>query len=346
MTLLNQCFCNRANAKCGFSAAHTRSKDKVAAAEAAKASKTPTKKAPKRKSTASSTATTTSSLDANESSPTLTQTSETTGEISKHGRLFQPPQLPTFIPNSISPSKGTPRARGSKHATVPVMTNRPLPTPDPTPDDTPMGTPLPQPEVNPEELLPDNQSLPSYATSAATKVLQKQLKEIIKLQLRTNLGHERYWTLDLSRLDDLYTWYFTLSTFDPDIPLSKDLQKFNLDSVHLQVKFGPQHPSTPPFVRVIKPRFMQWMNGGGGHVTAGGSICIDMLTMKGWKKNITVDMVLMVVHQALSDLDPVPARVIGAQEYGIREAVNAYIRVANTHGWRVPQNWNSLFLNS
>jgi ubiquitin-conjugating enzyme E2 Q len=209
-----------------------------------------------------------------------------------------------------------------------------------------MGTPHPEPELNPEELLPDSQSLPSYATSAATKVLQKQLKEIIKLQLRTNLGDQRYWTLDLSRLDDLYTWYFTLSTFDPDIPLSKDLKTHKVDAVHLQVKFGPQHPSTPPFVRIIKPRFMQWMNGGGGHVTAGGSICIDMLTMKGWKKNITVDMVLMVVHQALSDVDPVPARLIGAQEYGIREAVNAYIRVANTHGWRVPQNWNSLFLNS
>lgn len=209
-----------------------------------------------------------------------------------------------------------------------------------------MATPLPEQRITPEELLPDNQSLPSYATTSATRVLQKQLKEIIKLQISTNLGNQRYWTLDLSRLDDLYTWYFTLSSFDPEIPLSKDLRKFNLEAVHLQVKFGPQHPTTPPFVRIIKPRFMQWMHGGGGHVTAGGSICIDMLTMKGWKKNITVDTVLMVVHQALSDLDPVPARLVGAHEYGIQEAVNAYIRVANTHGWRVPQHWNSLFVRN
>lgn len=88
---------------------------------------------------------------------------------------------------------------------------------------------------------------------------------------------------------------------------------------------------------------MQWMNGGGGHVTAGGSICIDILTMKGWKKDITVDHVLMLVHHSLSDLEPVPARVIGTNGYSIREAVSAYIRVANTHGWRVPQNWGSLF---
>ena len=222
-----------------------------------------------------------------------------------------------------------------------------LPTPDPTPEDTPAETPLPEtpPEIAPEEFLPESQSLPSYATSAATKVLQKQLRQIIKLQLATNQGDQRYWTLDLARLDDLYTWYFTLSTFDPDIPLSHDMRRFGIKGVHIQVKFGPQHPTTPPFVRIIKPRFMQWMNGGGGHVTAGGSICIDMLTMKGWKKDITVDQVLMVVHQALSDTDPIPARLIGTNEYGLQEAVSAYIRVANTHGWRVPQNWDRLFQN-
>ena len=220
-----------------------------------------------------------------------------------------------------------------------------LPTPDPTPEDTPKLLPQTPPEVVPEEFVPDNQTLPSYATPAATKVLQRQLRQIIKLQMSTNAGDQRYWTLDLSKLDDLYTWYFTLGTFDPDIPLSRDMRRFNIKAIHIQVKFGPQHPDTPPFVRIIKPRFMQWMNGGGGHVTAGGSICIDMLTMKGWKKNITVDQVLMVVHHALSDLDPVPARVIATNEYSIHEAVRAYIRVANTHGWRVPQNWDRLFQN-
>ena len=68
-----------------------------------------------------------------------------------------------------------------------------------------------------------------------------------------------------------------------------------------------------------------------------------MLSMKGWKKDITVDQILMVIHHALSDLEPVPARIIGTYEYSIYEAVSAYVRVANTHGWRVPQNWNSLF---
>jgi len=225
-----------------------------------------------------------------------------------------------------------------------------LPTPDPTPVDTP--TPIPSPSNMPSSLddaipaeafLPDKQHMPSYATSSATKALQKQLKQIIKRQLSTNLGDERYWTLDLSKLDDLYTWYFKLASFDADIQLSKDMKNHGIDAVQLQVKFGPQHPHTPPFVRIIKPRFVQWMNGGGGHVTAGGSICVEMLTMKGWKKDYTMDEVLTVVHAALSDTDPIPARIKSNDEYNVYEAVNAYIRVARTHGWRVPQNWQTLF---
>jgi len=220
-----------------------------------------------------------------------------------------------------------------------------LPTPDPTTVTTAETTPFPEQaqEISPEEFLPDSQSLPSYATSSATRVLQRQLKQIIKIQLSTTSGNERYWTLDLSRLDDLYNWYFSLTTFDPDIPLSQDMRRFGVSSIQMQVIFGPQHPNTPPFVRIIKPRFRQWINGGGGHVTAGGSICVEMLTMAGWKKEYTMEQVLLIVHQALSDIEPIPARLIGTYEYSVQEAVSAYIRVANSHGWRVPQNWHRLF---
>jgi ubiquitin-conjugating enzyme E2 Q len=244
-------------------------------------------------------------------------------------------------PSTNDPPQPKSKKRTLKHKSIESIQ---LPTPGATPTaTTPLPQPVPEPELEPDTFVPEAQTLPSYATSSATKVLQKQLKQIIKSQLSTTLGQERYWTLDLHRLDNLYTWYFTLSSFDPDIPLSADMRSYGINSVHLEVKFGPQHPNSPPFVRIIKPRFMQWMNGGGGHVTAGGSICVEMLTMKGWKREYTLEQVLLVVHQALSDVDPVPARLIGNYEYGVQEAVNAYIRVANSHGWRVPQNWNTLF---
>jgi ubiquitin-protein ligase len=199
-------------------------------------------------------------------------------------------------------------------------------------------------EIIAQDMTPDEQTLPAYATPSATKALQRQLKNMIKLQISTNPS-QRMWTLDLKKLDNLYIWYFTIDSFDPSIPLAQDMKRLKIKSINFQVIFGPQHPHTPPFVRVIRPRFKRWMEGGGGHVTVGGSICVEMLTMAGWKREYTMDYVLLAVHQALSDLDPVPARIIGTQTYTIQEAVTAYIRVANSHGWRVPQNWDTLFKN-
>jgi ubiquitin-protein ligase len=83
----------------------------------------------------------------------------------------------------------------------------------------------------------------------------------------------------------------------------------------------------------------------GKPVNVGGSLCLEMLTMTGWQKDYSIEYVLMNVHQALSDLDPVPARIDNAGVYSVKDAVTAYIRVANSHGWSVPQNWDRLFNN-
>jgi len=157
----------------------------------------------------------------------------------------------TFEPPSHSPTR-----KGNAIIALSRGPIQALSTPDPMPKDTPAP---PEPEPDPEQFVPELQTLPSYATSAASKAIQRQLKQIVKLQVGTTAGEQRYWTLDLSRLDNLYHWYFTLHTFDPDIPLSKDMRKFGIEGIHLEVIFGPQHPSTPPFIRIVKPRFMQWM---------------------------------------------------------------------------------------
>jgi ubiquitin-conjugating enzyme E2 Q len=220
-------------------------------------------------------------------------------------------------------------------------------------DPAPPPTTQPETELAKEIQYPDIQTLPSYATPSATKALQKQLRKLIKLQESTILGHGRLWILDTDKLDHLYTLNFTLSSFDPDLLLAGDMRRLGIKGVEVEVKFGPQHPNTPPFVRIVKPRFLQFMYGGGGHVTAGGisfwrklmkgSICIEMLTMEGWKKDISLDAVLTHVHAALSDPDPVPARIIADVGYSVYEAVNAYVRVARSHGWGVPRGWETLF---
>jgi hypothetical protein len=50
------------------------------------------------------------------------------------------------------------------------------------------------------------------------------------------------------------------------------------EHITLHVTFPPNFPFSPPFIRVVRPRFAFRT----GHVTVGGSICTLMLTNDGW----------------------------------------------------------------
>ena len=72
-----------------------------------------------------------------------------------------------------------------------------------------------------------------------------------------------------------------------------------LNSIIFEIRFPPSFPLAPPFFRIITPRFLPFIQGGGGHVTggwwsvvflsfvltvlcgSGGSICMDLLTSDG-----------------------------------------------------------------
>jgi ubiquitin-conjugating enzyme E2 Q len=47
---------------------------------------------------------------------------------------------------------------------------------------------------------------------------------------------------------------------------------------------------------------------------------------------------------AMSSTDPRPAQLENgiARDYGVGEAVEAYIRACHTHGWRVPDNFRTM----
>lgn len=63
---------------------------------------------------------------------------------------------------------------------------------------------------------------------------------------------------------------------DPDSPLMQDIKKLkvseNMDHILLHIVFDDKFPYSPPFVRVVKPVI------NGGYVTAGGAICMELLT--------------------------------------------------------------------
>lgn len=186
---------------------------------------------------------------------------------------------------------------------------------------------------------------PSYATLSATKSLNRALQEVLVIQKKTPL-HELGWFIDKDLISNMYQWIVELHSFDASLPLAKDMKAAGLTSVVLEVRYGKDFPFSPPFVRVIRPRFLSFMAGGGGHVTAGGAMCMELLTNTGWSSVSTIESVLLQVRMAISSTDPKPARLESQKrgkphDYGTGEAIEAFKRACNTHGWKIPPEFDN-----
>jgi ubiquitin-conjugating enzyme E2 Q len=140
-------------------------------------------------------------------------------------------------------------------------------------------------------------------------------------------------------LDNLYTWHVYLGNFPSDLPFAQDLKYLGILEVEIEIRWGPQKPITPPFVRVLQPRFLPFSDGSGGHVTVGGSLCMSVLTMDDWSPVYSIVQILIMVHLSLCSMDPWPARIAEKGGYLEEEAMDAYICVATTHGWRNPEDY-------
>lgn len=178
---------------------------------------------------------------------------------------------------------------------------------------------------------------PAWATTSATKRLMRDFNDLIKVQDKEP-PHELGWHIDQDKIENMYQWIVELHSFDPTLPLTKDMKSKGFTSIVLELRFGKDYPMSPPFVRVIRPRFLGFQQGGGGHVTAGGAMCMQLLTNDGWSAVSSIESVLLQVRMAMSSLDPKPARLENGSriDYGVGEAIDAYVRACAMHGWTVP----------
>lgn len=185
--------------------------------------------------------------------------------------------------------------------------------------------------------------MPAWATISATRRLMKDFRDLIQIQNKEP-AHELGWHIDEDKVDNIYQWIVELHSFDPTLPLAQDMEKKDIKSIVLELRFGKDYPMSPPFVRVIRPRFLGFNQGGGGHVTAGGAMCMQLLTNDGWSAVSSIESVLLQVRMAISSLEPKPARLQpgGPSDYGVGEAVDAYIRACAVHGWTVPAGFREM----
>lgn len=174
-------------------------------------------------------------------------------------------------------------------------------------------------------------------SSKSCRLLKKELMRMFKIQMNTHL-RERCWLLNVDKLDRLDVWYIDLCLFDKKLPLFKDMEKKGIKNedktLQLEIIFLDGYPFIPPFVRIIRPRLLRHLHGGGGHVTAGGSICMEILTTSGWNSDITVEGLLNTIYTLI--MSEKPAARLAANydvDYDFEEAKSAYKRVAQDHSW-------------
>jgi ubiquitin-conjugating enzyme E2 Q len=195
--------------------------------------------------------------------------------------------------------------------------------------------------------------MPTYATSATTNRLMSELGSLAKIQENNSLV-SLGWSIDTEKIDNVYQWIVELHSFhtfsinDKPLPLVEDMKQANATSIVLEIRFGPDFPFSPPYIRVIRPRFLPFTQGGGGHIVIGGAMCMELLTNSGWSSVMSMESVLMQVRMAIAS-EPF-ARLEGkgqtthhrSSDYGAAEAADGYIRACASHGWQVPPGFREV----
>jgi hypothetical protein len=164
-------------------------------------------------------------------------------------------------------------------------------------------------------------------TTLRSKRLMREYKALISKDEK-ELGFR----IELINEDSLDLWkiYIKSSGFEGNINIQKDMEKYGIKEVELEFRFNENYPVQPPFVRIVAPRFIYRT----GHITLGGSICMELLTNQGWDMTTSVSTVITYIKSAIMDgegqIDPINYK----NTYSMSEAVDAFNRMLKSHGWK------------
>lgn len=182
-------------------------------------------------------------------------------------------------------------------------------------------------ELSEEEELAEN-FFDGQPNNPAVQRLFSDLKNMVK-------SKDKFGIEAMPRGENLFVWDVKLKNFPPELRLSKDLQKFaekykKEPAIVMEMQFPSDYPMSPPFVRVVYPRF-QFLT---GHITIGGSICMELLTKSGWRPTNDIESILICVRsEIMSDPKACLDSTKGDQKYTEQEARDAFQRMVRRYNW-------------
>jgi ubiquitin-conjugating enzyme E2 Q len=175
----------------------------------------------------------------------------------------------------------------------------------------------------------------------------QELRSLQKTQASTLLA-ELGWFIDVEKIENAYQWIVELHSFHvleskgKKLPLAEDMKKQGVKSVVLEIRFNKDFPFSPPYVRIVRPQFLSFAQGGGGHVVIGGAICMELLTNTGWSSVSSMESVLMQIRLAIASEPYARLAPRAHRDYGAAEGAEGYIRACRTHGWQVPPGFKEM----
>jgi len=150
-------------------------------------------------------------------------------------------------------------------------------------------------EENVQKLLPS----PTESSMTATMSLQRELNAMYKEQQKAKKENEIellgwYMPPEFNE-DNLYQWVIEMHSFDPELPLARDMKEKcvvflvletrvhhwaeycrGVNSLVFEIRFPRTFPHSPPFFRIIRPRFLPFMEVSVGYLKsqAESNICL------------------------------------------------------------------------
>ncbi len=160
-------------------------------------------------------------------------------------------------------------------------------------------------------------------SKAYSKRLMMEYKKLIK-QSPDILG----FTIKLATEDNLRVWQLCINKID-NPKLEVQMQKYNIPYIEMEFTFPEAYPIEPPFIRIVYPRFKSLT----GHITQGGSICMEAVSKSGWIPTTNVEALIIQIKLILSEGDAVIDETNFNKRYDIETARTAFARAMATHNW-------------
>lgn len=160
-------------------------------------------------------------------------------------------------------------------------------------------------------------------TTIHNKRLMREYQAIMK-QSPDTLGFQ----VRLVEDDQLGKWMIHLARVD-NPKLEEQMRRLGIPAIEIEVTFKENYPIAPPFIRVVYPHFKFHS----GHITVGGSLCMEMLTNQGWSPTFNVENVITQIKMAIADGGGEIDEANYKRRYTMDEALEAFKRVMASHGW-------------